>query len=81
LRERIIIFGLYIFPTRNLYGPISKMGCGNLKSVFNRVPIQKIYFRLSERHNSNMSILSLGNPFEERILFEVLLLENMLNGY
>ena len=38
-----------------------------------------MHFRLSERHNPNMSILSSENSFVERILFWVLLLEKMSN--
>jgi len=41
----------------------------------------RLFFLLSERQNPNMSILSSGNPFAERILFWVLLLEKMSNMY
>jgi len=40
------------------------MVAGDLKSASNRVPIGKIYFELSD-----MGILSLENPFAERIIF------------
>ena len=53
----------------------------DLKSAFNKVSIQEIYFGLPERHNLNMDILSPKNPFAERILFWVLLLEKMPNKY
>jgi len=38
------------------------------------------YFRYQERHNLNMSILSPQDPFVERILFWMLLLERTKMG-
>jgi hypothetical protein len=35
----------------------------------NRLSIWKIYFGCHERHNSNLSILSPGDPFAERVVF------------
>jgi len=67
-------------PTRNPYGHSNpKWVAKDLKSASNRVPIWETYFGLSKRHNPNISILSLGNPFAEMIIFWVLLLEKMLN--
>ena len=57
-------------PIWNLHGCLnSKWIARYSKSACNRVPIRKIYFRLSERHNLNMDILSPENPFTERIHF------------
>ena len=68
--------------TRNLYRhPNSKWVSRDSKSASDRVPIRETYFWLPERHNLNMGILSPGNPFAERILFWVLLLEKMPNRY
>ena len=54
----------------DLYGHLnSKLIVENLKSASNRVPIWETHFGLSERHDLNMSILSSGNPFAERIFF------------
>jgi len=50
-------------------------------SVFNRIPIYDTHFRLQQRHNPNMSILSTINIFVEMVFFSVLLLENTKNGY
>ena len=61
--------------------PNPKWVTSDPKSASNRVPIREIYFGLPERHNPNMGILSPVNPFAERILFWVLLLEKMPNGY
>ena len=67
---------------RNPYGhPNLKWVARDPKSASNRVPIRETYFGLPERHNPNMDILSSGNPFVERILFWVLLLEKMSNRY
>jgi hypothetical protein len=69
-------------PTSDPYEhPYSKWVARDLKSASNRLPIRKIHFRLPERHNPNMSIFSLENPFAERILFWVMLLEKMSNEY
>jgi len=64
--------------TSSSYGhPYLRWVARDLKSVSNRLLIRKIHFRLSERHNSNMNILSPENPFAEMILFWVMLLEKM----
>jgi hypothetical protein len=66
----------------DLYGyPNPKWVAGDSKSASNRVPIRETHFGLSERHNPNMSIISPRNPFAERILFWVLLLEKISNRY
>jgi len=71
-----------LFPTRNSYGhPNLKCVARDPKSTSNSVLIRETYFGLSERHNPNMGIISPGNPFAERILFWVLLLEKMPNIY
>jgi hypothetical protein len=57
-----------------------KMDSSRLKIGF-RLPIRKTHFGLSEKHNPNMSILPPGNSFAEKILFWILLLEKMLNGF
>ena len=68
--------GLRPSPIRNPYGhPNSKWVARDLKSASNGVPIRETYFGLPERHNPNMGIHSPRNPFAERILFWVLLLE------
>ena len=73
---------LRLSPTSDPYGhPNPKWVARDPKSVSNRIPIQVTYFGLSERHNLNMSILSPENPFVERIIFCVLLSENIPNGY
>jgi len=73
---------LRLSPIRNPYGhPNPKWVARDQKSASNRVPIRETYFRLPERHNPNMGILSPKNPFAERILFWVLLLEKIPNMY
>jgi len=82
LLSQVILPGLRRSPTRNPFGHSNpKWVARDPKSASNRVSIQETYFRLPERHNPNMSILSPGNPFAERILFWVLLLEKMPNRY
>jgi len=69
-------------PTRNAYGKLNpKWIARDPKSASSRVLIRETYFRLFERHNLNMSIISPVNLFAEMILFWVLLLEKMSNGY
>jgi hypothetical protein len=64
------------------------LGYPNPKWVFNRipiasnrVPISKTHFGCQEIHNPNMGILSPEDPFAERIVFWVLLLEKTKNRY
>jgi hypothetical protein len=61
--------------------PNSKWVARDIKSASNRIPIWDTYFRLPERHKSNIGILSPRKPFAEMILFWVLLLEKMSNRY
>jgi hypothetical protein len=69
-------------PTRNPYGnPNPKWVARDPNSASNRVHIRETYFGLPKRHNPNMGILSPENPFAERTLFWVLLLEKMPNMY
>ena len=76
------MLALRLSPTRNPYGhPNLKWVARDLKSASNIVLIRETYFGLPERHNPNMDILSPGNPFAERILFCVLLLEKIPNRY
>jgi len=75
-------FPLRLSLTKNLYGhPNLKWIAWDLKSASTRIFIWETHFRLPERQNPNMSILYLGNPFTEKIIFWILLLEKMLNGY
>ena len=62
---------------RSIWAPKPKMS----KLASNRLPIREIYFGLSDRHNTNISILFSENSFAEMILFWVMLLEKMSNGY
>ena len=65
-----ISYVIIVSPTRNVHeNSNSKWVARDLKLAFNRVPIQEIYFGLTERHNSNMGILSPKNLFAERIFF------------
>jgi hypothetical protein len=52
--------------------------------VLYQPPIEYLYarliFGLQQRHNPNMSILSPGDSFAERVLFWVLLLEKIKKG-
>ena len=50
-------------------------------SASNRILICETHFGLQQRHNPNMSILSPGDSYAERVLFWVLLLEKTKNGY
>jgi hypothetical protein len=61
--------------------PNPKWVSNKIPITSNRVPIWKTYFGCYERHNPNLSILSPGDPFAERVVFWVLLLEKTKNGY
>jgi hypothetical protein len=57
-------------PTSDPYGhPNAKCVLDGTVSASNRVLICETYFRLQERHNPNMSILSPRDSFTERVLF------------
>jgi len=64
------------------YGdPNPKWIVDDIVSAFNKIPICETHFGLQQRHNLNMSILSPGDSFAERVLFWVLLLEKTKNKY
>ena len=64
------------------YGhPYLKWVSNDTVSASNRASICETYFGLQQRHNPNMSILSPGDSFAERVLFWVLLLEKTKNRY
>ena len=63
-------------PMDDLYGhPNLKWDLDGTVSASNRVPICETYFGLQQRHIPNMSIVSPGDSFAERVVFWVLLLE------
>ena len=51
---------------------------GDTVSASNRIHIYETHFGLQQRHNPNMSILSPGDLFAERVLFWVLLLKTKM---
>jgi len=78
----VVAISVRLSPICDLYEhPNPKKVAEDLKSAFNRLPIRETYFELYERYNSNMSIISPENPFAGRILFLVILSENMSNEF
>jgi hypothetical protein len=68
LKEELYVIRLS--PTSGLYKHSNlKWVARDSKSTSNRVPIWVTYFRLPERHDLNMSIISLENSFAEKIPF------------
>jgi len=72
----------WLSPTGDpLWNPNPKWVSNTVPIASNRVSIWKIYFGCQERHNLNLSILSPGDPFTERVVFWVMLLEKTKNMY
>jgi hypothetical protein len=72
----------YMHPTGDPLGyPNLKWISNIIPIASNRVPIWKTHFGRQERHNPNLNILSPGDPFAERVVFWVLLLEKTKNRY
>ena len=78
----LMLLGLRLSPTGDLLGdPNPKWVFKKIHIASNRILIWKIHFGYQKRYNLNLSILSPGDPFAERVFFWASLLEKTKNRY